>query len=311
MIAASKSRLPFVLIAGPCVIESEALVFAVAHALHSQLHRQFGAELASGEMVWYFKASFDKANRTSPDGFRGPGLKEGLRILSRVKSELKVPILTDVHEVAQAEAVAEQVDFLQVPAFLCRQTDLVVACAQAALKYDRRVNVKKGQFLAPEDTVAVVDKLRWAEQQPMQHHGKSNIQEGTRWWLTERGTSFGYHQLVVDMTSFQTMQTQAHVPVIFDATHSVQRPGAGPGGKSTGGRREAIEVLARAAMAAGADGLFMETHPRPDEAKSDGPNAFRIEGVAEMVRQCLEIRRLVESFDWIQPETRCARQLSK
>lgn len=276
------------LIAGPCVIEDEGLVFEVAQELKIQLS-QLPVEL-------YFKASFDKANRTSIDGFRGPGLKEGLRILEKVREKTGLPLLTDFHTPDQARPVAEIVDFLQVPAFLCRQTDMIQAAAEAALEFGRRLNVKKGQFLAPWDSKNIVEKVqsvqrRWEESPPR-----------LDWFcLTERGASFGYNTLVVDMISFQCMQ-QFGVPVIYDATHSIQTPGGGSGGKSTGGKREYLEVLARAAMAAGADGLFMECHPRPHEAKSDGPNAFYLEHVGAFVRQLLEIRNLVAGQPKLLPE---------
>jgi 2-dehydro-3-deoxyphosphooctonate aldolase (KDO 8-P synthase) len=276
---------PMTLIAGPCVIEDETtdrgLVFEVAQ----ELKRQLKSLIDAGEINLFFKASFDKANRTSIDGFRGPGLELGLKILDQVRAQTGLPILTDVHTPDQAEAVAATVDFLQVPAFLCRQTDMIIACAQAALKNQRRLNIKKGQFLAPWDTKNIVEKVRAVEE-------KIGIQGKPDWLaLTERGSCFGYNNLVVDMSSFQIMKGFG-VPTIHDATHSVQSPGAGGGGKSTGGRREIIEVLARAAMAAGADGLFMECHPRPDVAKSDGPNAFYLEHVGTFVRQMLAFRKL-------------------
>lgn len=194
--------------------------------------------------------------------------------------------------------VAEVVDFLQVPAFLCRQTDMILAAAQAALKHGRRLNVKKGQFLAPWDAKNIVQKAREVE---AQHQG---VKPNSDWFcLTERGVCFGYNTLVVDMISFQSMK-QLGVPVIYDATHSIQSPGAGAGGKSTGGKREYLEVLARAAMAAGADGLFMECHPRPSEAKSDGPNAFYLEHVGAFIRQLLEIRSVVSQMPKLLPEAR-------
>jgi 2-dehydro-3-deoxyphosphooctonate aldolase (KDO 8-P synthase) len=276
------------LIAGPCVIEDEStdegLVFEVA----AELKRQLGELIDAGAIRLYFKSSFDKANRTSIDGFRGPGMGLGLKILDRVRAKTGLPVLTDFHTPEQARPVAEVVDFLQIPAFLCRQTDLIVAGAEAALKNGRRLNVKKGQFLAPWDAKNIVDKVRAVEK-------KIGIQGDPEWLcLTERGTSFGYNALVVDMTSFQVMSGFG-VPTIHDATHSVQSPGGGAGGKSTGGKREMIEVLTRAAMAAGADGLFMECHPRPEVAKSDGPNAFYLEHVGAFVRQILEFRKLAKS----------------
>jgi 2-dehydro-3-deoxyphosphooctonate aldolase (KDO 8-P synthase) len=275
------------LIAGPCVIEDEGLVMEVATELKRQLHGL--------PVQIFFKASYDKANRSSIDGFRGPGLKEGLRILTKVKEKTGLPLLTDIHTPDQAEEVAKQVDFIQVPAFLCRQTDLIVAAAEAALKWNRKLNVKKGQFLAPWDTKNIVDKVRAVEST---HSGS---QKKVDLHLTERGVSFGYNSLVVDMTSFQTM-SKFGVPTIYDATHSIQSPGAGPGGKSTGGKREYLEVLARAAFAAGADGLFMECHPRPQMAKSDGPNAFYLEHVGAFIQQILEFRRLAHTFPKLLPE---------
>ncbi|OFZ20887.1 MAG: 3-deoxy-8-phosphooctulonate synthase [Bdellovibrionales bacterium GWB1_55_8] len=266
-------------IAGPCVLEDDSLSFEIAEELKRQ---------TSGLPIELtFKASFDKANRSSIDGFRGPGMEEGLRMLARVRDKTGLPLLTDFHTPEQAETVAEVVDFLQVPAFLCRQTDMIVAGASAALKHGRRLNVKKGQFLAPWDAKNIVEKVRAVE---------TKIQKTpprTDWFcLTERGTSFGYNTLVVDMSSFQCMQ-QYGAPVIHDATHSIQTPGGGPGGKSTGGKREYLEVLARAAIAAGADGIFLECHPRPEKAKSDGPNALPLEHVGTFLRQLLEIHALV------------------
>lgn len=283
------SHPPMTLIAGPCVIEDEGLVLEIAQELKRQM---------SGLAVrLYFKASFDKANRTSIHGFRGPGMTEGLKILSKVKAKTGLPLLTDIHTPDQAEPVAEVCDFLQIPAFLCRQTDMIVAGAEAALKHGARLNVKKGQFLAPWDAKNIVEKVREVE--------KSVAAKPAQDWfcITERGVSFGYNTLVVDMTSFQCIQ-RFGVPVIYDATHSIQTPGAGVGGKSTGGKREYLETLARAAMAAGADGLFMETHPRPAEAKSDGPNAFYLEHAGAFVRQLLQIRELVGGQPKLLPEAR-------
>lgn len=281
----SKSLKPMTLIAGPCVIEDETLDSGLVFEVSAELKRQLQPLIDSGELNLYFKASFDKANRTSIDGFRGPGLELGVKILDRVRAKTGLPVLTDVHTPDQAVPVAEMVDFLQVPAFLCRQTDMIIACAEAALKYKRRLNVKKGQFLAPWDAKNIVEKARAVEK-------KIGVSGAEDWLcLTERGSSFGYNNLVVDMSSFQIMKGFG-VPTIHDSTHSVQSPGAGSGGKSTGGRREIIEVLARAAMAAGADGLFMECHPRPEVAKSDGPNAFYLEHVGAFVRQMLEFRKL-------------------
>ena len=279
---------PMTLIAGPCVIEDEGLVFEIA----TELKRQ----LAGLPVQLFFKASFDKANRSSIDGFRGPGLTEGLKTLNRVKEKLGLPLLTDLHTPDQANEVAKVVDFLQIPAFLCRQTDLVVACAEAALTWNRKLNIKKGQFLAPWDMKNVVDKVRAVE---AKHAGTSRKID---LYLTERGVTHGYNTLVVDMVSFQTM-SKFGVTTIYDATHSIQMPGGGPGGKSTGGKREVLEVLARAAFAAGADGLFMECHPRPELAKSDGPNAFYLEHVGEFIKQILEFRRLAKTYPKLLPES--------
>jgi 2-dehydro-3-deoxyphosphooctonate aldolase (KDO 8-P synthase) len=286
-----KKNTPMVVIAGPCVLEDEGLVIEVASSLAEQLDGL--------PIEFYFKASFDKANRTSIDGFRGPGMREGLKLLSRVRAEVGVPILTDFHTPEQAEPVADVVDYLQIPAFLCRQTDLIVAGAEAALRRGRRLNVKKGQFLAPWDAKNIVEKAEAVRAQvaPQLSH------QPRRDWLTltERGTSFGYNALVVDMVSFQVM-SRFGVPVIHDATHSVQSPGGGAGGKSTGGKREYIETLARAAMASGAGGVFLECHPNPAVAKSDGPNAFYLERVGAFIRQLLEFRELARRTPYLLPE---------
>lgn len=279
------------LIAGPCVIEDEGLILEVAQELKRQMEG-LPVEL-------YFKASFDKANRTSIEGFRGPGLEAGLKMMDKVKAKTGLPLCTDFHTPEQAEAVASVIDFIQIPAFLCRQTDIIVEGARAALKHGRRLNVKKGQFLAPWDAKNIVEKVRACEEKYGQ--GKSPRKD---WFcLTERGVSFGYNTLVVDMVSFQTMKSFG-VPTIYDATHSIQSPGAGSGGKSTGGKREYLETLARAAMAAGADGLFMETHPRPQSAKSDGPNAFYLEHAGTFVKQLLEIRSVVRGMPKLLPEAK-------
>ncbi len=272
----------FPVLAGPCVIEDEGLVLEIAQELSRQLRGL--------EIDFYFKASFDKANRTSIDGFRGPGLVDGLKTLQKVKSQLGLKVVTDFHTPDQAAALGEIVDCLQIPAFLCRQTDLVVAGAEAAIRHGRKLNVKKGQFLAPWDAKNIVDKVSAVNQKLS---GERLVSEFL--YLTERGVSFGYNSLIVDMTSFQYMN-QLGVPTIYDATHSVQSPGAGAGGKSTGGKRENIEVLARAAMAAGATGVFLECHPDPSKAKSDGPNAFFLEHVGTFVRQLLAINKLVSDM---------------
>jgi 2-dehydro-3-deoxyphosphooctonate aldolase (KDO 8-P synthase) len=230
---------PLPVIAGPCVIESEEVAVETARALAAMAGR-LGVALV-------FKSSFDKANRTSGDSFRGPGLEEGLRVLGRVKAATGLPVLTDVHEPGQCEPAAAVCDTLQIPAFLCRQTDLVVAAARTG----RAVNVKKGQFMAPDDMRRIVDKARGA--------GNDRIT------VTERGASFGYHNLVVDMRSFAMLHDDG-IPVIYDVTHSLQLPG---GGEQSGGARRFAEPLARAAIAAGADGVFLEVHPDPQHALSD------------------------------------------
>lgn len=258
---------PLLLVAGPCVIESRELTLRIAEALRAV------AKKLSVQLV--FKASFDKANRTSGDAFRGPGMEEGLRILHDVRRSLAVPVTTDVHESHQAAAVAEVCELLQIPAFLARQTDLLVAAARTG----RAVHVKKGQFLAPGDMQHVVAKLRAA--------GCQNV------LLCERGTFFGYGRLVNDMRSLPLMRALG-VPVVFDATHSVQQPG-GLGG-ATGGHREMVEPLARAAVAVGVDGLFFETHPDPDHSPSDGPNMIPLDQFPAMLERLLRIREVVESL---------------
>ena len=221
--------------------------------------------------VFVFKASFDKANRTSAKSYRGPGAAEGLAILARVRERVGVPVLTDVHTVADVEAAAAVVDILQIPAFLCRQTDLI----QAAVRTGRIVNVKKGQFLSPPEMLAVAEKARGAG--------------GERLLLTERGTTFGYQNLVADMRSIPWMQ-RSGLPVVFDATHSVQLPGAG--GDRSSGQREFAPVLARAAVAAGADGVFLETHPTPDKSLSDGPNMIPLAELPALLKTLVQLRRL-------------------
>ena len=251
---------PLFLIAGPCVIESEA---------HALLMAEKVAKIAADAGVPYiFKASYDKANRSSLKAFRGPGLKEGLRILRKIKSELKLPILTDIHDVSQAEPAAEVCDVLQIPAFLARQTDLLIAAG----KTGRVINLKKGQFLSPWDMANVAEKVAST--------GNSKI------ILTERGTSFGYQNLVVDMRSFPIMQRTGY-PVVYDVTHSVQLPGGQ--GNSSGGQPQFIEPLARAGVAAGVDGIFLETHDNPAAARSDGPNALPL---ADLTALLLKLKGL-------------------
>jgi 2-dehydro-3-deoxyphosphooctonate aldolase (KDO 8-P synthase) len=242
---------PFFLIAGPCVIESRQMAFDTAGQL-----KEITAKLG---IPFIYKSSFDKANRSSGKSFRGPGMDEGLAILAAVKKELNVPVLTDVHEIDQIKAVAAVVDMLQTPAFLARQTDFIRAVASAG----KPVNIKKGQFLAPGDMKHVVDKAREAS---IESGG-----DGSNILVCERGASFGYNNLVSDMRSLAIMR-ETNAPVVFDATHSVQLPGGQ--GTSSGGQREHVPVLARAAVAVGISGLFMETHPDPSKALSDGPNAW-------------------------------------
>jgi len=257
---------PLLFIVGPCVIENEQLILDVGNRL---------AELSSEmETSLVFKASFDKANRTSVDSFRGPGLEKGLEILAKVSEKTGLPVTTDIHAPEQADPVAQVCRIVQIPAFLARQTDLIQATAEATARHGGIVNVKKPQFVAPEDTQHIVKKC--------EAFGNSNIM------LTERGTTFGYGRLVNDMRSIPLMQ-QLGVPVIFDATHSVQLPG----GKSTGGQREMVPILARAAVAAGCDGVFIETHPDPDRALSDGPNMLPLDEIPQLIRQLIQLRSLV------------------
>ena len=258
---------PLFLIAGPCVIESERHAMKIAEAV---------AQIAAGAGVpWVFKASFDKANRSSVKSFRGPGLAEGLRILGKIKAAVKVPLLTDIHEAAQAAPAAEVVDILQVPAFLARQTDLLVAAG----KTGRVVNVKKPQFAAPQDMANVVEKIAST--------GNTKI------ILTERGSSFGYQNLVVDIRGIPMMKKLGY-PVVFDATHSVQLPGGQ--GHASGGQPEFIEPLARAAVAAGADGIFLETHDNPAAALSDGANALPLAQLPALLARLQELANLVRGW---------------
>lgn len=244
----------FSLIAGPCVIESEEMVMSIAKQM-KDITDKLG-------IPYTFKASFDKANRTSINGYRGPGIEEGLRILQKVKYTYGLPICTDIHEPWQAAEAAKVCDILQIPAFLCRQTDLLVAAA----KTGKCINIKKAQFLAPWDMKNCVQKVV--------DSGNNNVM------LCERGTTFGYNTLVVDMTGLRVMKDM-DVPVVFDATHSVQKPGGN--GTCTGGNREYVEYLAKAAVAVGVDALFMETHPDPDNAKSDGPNMVPLDQMEELL----------------------------
>jgi 2-dehydro-3-deoxyphosphooctonate aldolase (KDO 8-P synthase) len=258
-------RQPLVLISGPCVIESADSTLAIAAALK---------ELTAGLNIGFiFKASYDKANRTAVSAYRGPGLKDGLAVLARIKHELDVPVLSDVHSVDEVAAAAEVLDVIQIPAFLCRQTDLLLAAAATG----KPVNVKKGQFLAPWDVAHVVAKIAST--------GNRRV------LLTERGVMFGYNNLVVDFRAIAILQQTTGCPVIFDATHSVQLPGGA--GQSSGGQREFAPVLARAAVAAGANGIFMEVHPDPDRALCDGPNSLRLDMLPPLLAQLKAIHELV------------------
>jgi 2-dehydro-3-deoxyphosphooctonate aldolase (KDO 8-P synthase) len=255
------------LIAGPCVIESEA------HAL--KMAEEISAVARKLQIPYIFKASYDKANRTSLHSFRGPGLEEGLRILKKIKKETGLPVLTDVHEAKDVPAVADVVDVVQIPAFLCRQTDMLVAAA----KHAKSINIKKGQFVSPWDMRHAAEKVRAS--------GNDNV------FLTERGSSFGYNNLVVDMRSLAIMRQFA--PVVFDATHSVQLPSSGAGGKAvSGGQPEFIPLLSRAAVAAGVDGVFMEVHDNPAEAKSDGANALPLNELESVLKELLAIRNALK-----------------
>ncbi len=254
------------LIAGPCVIESEAHAIKMAEAIAGVCRAM--------KVPYIFKASYDKANRTSLRSFRGPGLQEGLRILAKVADTVNVPVLTDVHDAEQATAAGDIVDVLQIPAFLCRQTDLLIAAA----KTGKAVNVKKGQFVAPADMQHAVAKIR--------ESGNDRV------FLTERGASFGYNNLVVDMRSLPILRQFA--PVVFDATHSVQLPSAGKDGQAvSGGQPEFIPVLSRAAVAAGIDGIFMEVHDNPKQAKSDGANALDLKNLRGVLQQLLRVHEAV------------------
>ena len=259
---------PLLWIAGPCVLESQSAAIEIA------LELKRVAELLSVQLV--FKASFDKANRTSVDSYRGPGLQEGMKILSVVHAETRLPVTTDIHEPSQAGPAGEVCALLQVPAFLARQTDLLIAAAQTG----KAVNVKKAQFMSPGDMRNVVDKLTSA--------GCQNI------LLCERGTFFGYGKLVNDMGAISQMQALG-VPVVFDATHSVQEPGGL--GSATGGNREMVEPLARAAIALGAEGLFTETHPDPDQSPSDGANMIPLRQIESVMRRLLAIRQAISALD--------------
>ena len=256
-----------VLIGGPCVIESE---------VHTLKHAEKISTVARDLKIPYvFKASYDKANRSSGKSFRGPGLEKGLKILAKVKNEFGIPVLSDVHSIEQVEPAAEVLDILQIPAFLCRQTDLLLAAARSG----KPVNVKKGQFLSPWDAGNIVEKLKSA--------GSEAIV------LTERGSSFGYNNLVVDIRSLPVMRSFGY-PVLFDVTHSLQLPGGA--GDASSGQSQFIPYIARAAVAAGVDGLFMEVHPDPAYAPSDGPNMLRLDALPGLLTQLLEVQRVVEPY---------------
>jgi 2-dehydro-3-deoxyphosphooctonate aldolase (KDO 8-P synthase) len=260
---------PLLFICGPCVIESEELVMHVAEALHTACTKN-GWQLV-------FKSSFDKANRTSIHSYRGPGLEKGLEILAKVRDRFQVPVTTDIHLPEQCGPAAEVCRILQIPAFLARQTDLIAAAAESVAKHGGVVNVKKPQFVAPEDMIHAVRKCEEA--------GCDKV------ILTDRGTTFGYGRLVNDMQCIPIMQSFG-VPVVFDATHSVQRPG----GATTGGARQFVAPLARSAVAAGCDGVFLETHPNPDQAKSDGPNQLPLSDIPTLLGQLTKLRQLAVEF---------------
>jgi 2-dehydro-3-deoxyphosphooctonate aldolase (KDO 8-P synthase) len=268
---------PLFLIAGPCVVESEQLQMDVAGQL-----KEITAALG---VHFIFKSSYDKANRSSGTSFRGPGIDKGLEILAKVKRTLGVPLVTDVHREDEIAAAAATVDLLQTPAFLCRQTDFIRAVAQSG----KPVNIKKGQFLAPHDMVHVIDKARAAARE-------KGLSED-RFLACERGVSFGYNNLVSDMRSLSIMR-ETKAPIVFDATHSVQLPGGQ--GTSSGGQREFVPVLARAAVAVGVAGIFMETHPDPAHALSDGPNAVPLQHMRALLEQLVELDRVVKARPWVE-----------
>ncbi len=270
---------PFFLIAGPCVIESRQMAFDTASALQDIAGRL--------GIPFIYKSSFDKANRSSGTSYRGPGMDEGLQILADIRAQLNVPVLTDVHDITQVERVAAVVDVLQTPAFLCRQTDFISACAATG----KPVNIKKGQFLAPADMLQVVAKAKAA--------AIAAGGDGANIMVCERGASFGYNNLVSDMRSLAIMRA-TECPVVFDATHSVQLPGGQ--GTSSGGQREFVPVLARAAVAVGVSGLFMETHPDPAVALSDGPNAVPLAHMEALLRSLTDIDRIVKGQGFIEDQ---------
>ena len=269
---------PFFLISGPCVIESREMAMETASAL-KEITSRLG-------IPFIYKSSFDKANRSSASSFRGLGMDEGLQILADVRQALQVPVLTDVHDIEQVKPVAEVVDVLQTPAFLCRQTDFIQACAASG----KPVNIKKGQFLAPEDMTQVVQKAELAARQ-------AGVEPQIM--VCERGASFGYHNLVSDMRSLAIMR-QTGCPVVFDATHSVQLPGGQ--GTSSGGQREFVPVLSRAAVAVGVAGLFMESHPNPAKALSDGPNAVPLDKMEALLGTLVQIDRVAKSSGFLEDD---------
>ncbi len=268
---------PFFLMAGPCVIESEEMVMEIA--------KEMKAICDDLGIPYIFKASYDKANRTSVSSFRGPGIEKGLEILARVRETVGVPVVTDVHTEAEVPLVAKYVDVLQTPAFLCRQTDFICACARTG----KPVNIKKGQFLAPHDMINVIEKARATARE-------AGVNEDN-FMCCERGASFGYGNLVSDMRSLAIMR-ETGAPVVFDATHSVQLPGGN--GKSSGGNRAFVPVLSRAAVAVGVSGLFMETHPDPDCAKSDGPNMVPLARMRELLTGLVAIDRVVKGLPMLE-----------
>ncbi len=260
---------PFTLIAGPCVIEEKSILFEIAEEV---------SEICDDlKIKFIFKASFDKANRSSINSFRGPGIDKGLDVLSEIKQKYGVKLLTDIHESWQAKPVSDIVDTLQIPAYLCRQTDLLLAAVKAIEETQKSINIKKGQFLAPWDMKQVLNKINQA----------GITCDSNRIWLTERGTCFGYNTLVVDYRSLPELR-KLKCPVIFDATHSVQQPGGK--GSSSGGQREHVATLSRAAVAVGVDGLFMEVHPDPDKALSDGPNMVPLHRLRDLLEELMRIR---------------------
>ena len=271
-----EEKIPFTLIAGPCVIENKELSFNIAKSI-----KEICETL---NIRFIFKSSFDKANRSSGTSFRGPGLTEGLNILYSIKEKLGLEILTDIHEPFQAREVAKVVDVIQIPAFLCRQTNLLNAAAESIIGTNKILNIKKGQFLAPWDMEQVIKKLIEKDLNP----------SSNQIWITERGTSFGYNTLVVDFRSLPQLRNFG-CPIIFDATHSVQQPGGR--GSSSGGQREFVAPLSKAAVAVGVDGLFMEVHPDPDQALSDGPNMVPLKRLKKILEVLLKIDKITKNSE--------------